>query len=117
MIALKSLQDHGDTPTTMGFEQLLGLECTLPTAGPGESEDETLSQQVIEGALLFLEEAAKEGQISLNKDTLPMTDRIIHKNREASKDTATTDKLYNLHNVLIFACYRLYKYVDFIVRK
>ena len=101
----------------MGFEQLLDLECTPPTAGPGESKDKALSQQVIEGAFLFLEEAAKEAQLSRNKDTLQMTDRIIHKNWETSKDTATTDKLYNNRKVLIFACYRLYKCVDFIATK
>ena len=72
-------------PTTMGFNQLLDLECTPPTAGPRESKDEALSQQVIEGAFLFLAEAAKDAQLSRHKDTLSMTDRIIHKNWETPK--------------------------------
>ena len=116
VIAVEPLQDHGYNPTTMGFEQLLDLECTPPTAGPGESKEEALSEQVIEGAFLFLEEAAKEAKLSRNKDTLPMTNKITHKNWETPKDTVTTDKLYNHHKVLIFTCYRLNKYVDLIAR-
>ena len=90
MTAVEPVYDHGDTPRAMGFEQLLELECTLPIPGPGESEDEALSQQVIEGAIIVLEEAAKEAQLS---------------------------RYNNHHKVLIFACYRLYKYVDCNERK
>ena len=69
MIAVDPPQDHGNTPTTMGFEQLLNLESTPPTMRPGGTEDKALSEQVIEGAFLFLEEAAKEAQLSRNKHT------------------------------------------------
>ena len=101
-------------PTAMGFEQLLELEGTSPIAGPGKSEDTALSKQLIEGATIVLKEAAKEAQLSLNEDSPPMTDRIIQKK---PTKVAKTDKLYNHHKVLIFACYRLYEYVDCNARK
>ena len=44
MIMMEPQQDHGDTPTTMGFEQLLNLESTPPNMRLGESKDETLSE-------------------------------------------------------------------------
>ena len=116
MIAIDPPQDHGNTPTTMGFEQLLNLESTPPTMRPGGTEDKALSEQVIEGAFLFLEKRPKRHNYH-ETNTLLMTNRILHKNWETPKDRATMEKLYNHHKVLIFACYRLYKYIDFIARK
>ena len=54
---------------------------------------------------------------AMKGNSLPMTDRIIHKNWETPKEVAKTDKQYNHHKVLIFACYRLYKYVNCNERK
>ena len=69
-------------------------------------------EDIIEGAQIFVDECAKEEQIRLNKDILPQTQAILHHNWETPQSHEKRDKLYNHHKCLIFACYKLYKYVD-----
>ena len=80
-------------------------------------EDMDFLEDIIEGAQIFVDECAKEEQIRLNKDSLPQTQAILHNNWETPQSHEKTDKLYNHHKCLIFACYKLYKYVDHNKRK
>ena len=75
-------------------------------------EDMDFLEDIIEGAQIFVDECAKEEPIQLNKDSLPQTHAILHNNWETPQSHEKTDKLYNHHKCLIFACYKLYKYVD-----
>ena len=87
---------------------------------PSEQKQRTRpfrSRELLEGAAAFLEETAKETQIERNLDALPLNNKIFHKNWETSRDIASHDKLYNHHKSLIFACYKLYKYIDHVSRK
>ena len=74
-------------------------------------EDMDFLEDIIEGAQIFVDECAKEEQIRLNKDSLPQTQAILHNNWETPQSHEKTDKLYNHHKCLIFACYKLYKYL------
>ena len=80
-------------------------------------EDMDFLEDIIEGAQIFVDECAKEEQIRLNKDSPPQTQAILHNNWETPQSHEKTDKLYNHHKCLIFACYKLYKYVDHNKRK
>ena len=62
-----------------------------------------VEEDIIEGAQIFLDEE----QIRLNKDSLPQTQAILHNNWETPQSHEKTDKLYNHHKCLIFACYKL----------
>ena len=111
--ACETARDFDTTPTILGFEDLLELDTPIRT----ESEDEALGREIIEGATAFVEEISKEKQLERNLDTLPPTRRMFHWNWETPKNRASHDKLYNHHKVLIFACYKLYKYIDHKTRK
>ena len=94
VIAMEPLQDTVTPPPQQwGLNNCLTWNAHHQLLDQGEYKDEALSKQVIEGAFLFLEEVTKEAQSPQNKDSLPMTYRIIHKNWGNPQDTATTDKL------------------------
>ena len=67
-------------------------------------EDMDFLEDIIEGAQIFVDECAKEEQFRLNKDSLPQTQAILHNNWETPQSHEKTDKLYNHHKRLIFAC-------------
>ena len=104
-----SIHDRRGTNTVQPIEEKTYLQDPV-------EEDMDFLEDIIEGAQFFVDECAKEcakeEQLWLNKDSLPQIQAILYNNWETPQSHEKTDKLYNHHKCLIFACYKLYKYVD-----
>ena len=76
------------------------------------SNEKDLIEDLIEGAQIFVDKIIEEKQIMANKDCLPHENITLHHGWNTQETHKETKKFSNTNKIIIFAAYKLYKYLD-----